>query len=110
MARADILAMTLLGHFFPLAQRFTVKQVPTFPTVGNTGWSIQLKGEQSFHLIPAEQVICFMVSKNYDMVSQSRYFTALPIDGLLEVHVTHQNPIHLSDGSTMLYGLNNTFN
>ena len=78
MARADILAMTLLEHFFPLAQRFTVKQVPTFPTVGNTGWSIQLKGEQSFHLIPAEQVICFMVSKNYDMVSQPRCYTTLP--------------------------------
>lgn len=78
MARADILAMTLLEHFFPLAQRFTVEQVPTFPTVGNTGWSIKLKGEQSFHLIPAEQVICFMVSKKYDMVSQSCYFTSLP--------------------------------
>jgi hypothetical protein len=69
LARADILAMTLLEHFFPPSQRFTVEQVPTFPTVGNAGWSIQLKGDLPFHLIPAEQIICFMVSKNYDMVS-----------------------------------------
>ena len=69
LARADILAVTLLEHFFPPSQRFTVKRVPTFPTVGNTGWSLHLKGEPHFHLIPAEQIICFMVSKNYDMVS-----------------------------------------
>jgi hypothetical protein len=71
MARADILAITLLEHFFPPSQRFIVKEVPTFPTVANTGWSLQLKGAVPFHRIPAEQIICFMVSKNYDMVSQS---------------------------------------
>lgn len=69
LEHANILAMTLLEHFFPPSQRFIVEQVPIFPTVGSNGWSIQLKGNLPFHFIPAEHTICFMVSKNYDMVS-----------------------------------------
>lgn len=70
--RACTLAITLLEHYFPPKQRFTVEPVLKNPTVGNYGWSIELKpagkgGFPGFRHIPPEQITGFMVSKFYDL-------------------------------------------